>query len=622
MKLWVDVYNAAGVRQGGGPIFNIHLANIKRSLDRVGSFNLMLPGTDARAQDLLVNEARLRIFVEMNGDIRQIGGGIVRKRRFVESAADWRFNVSGPDDLDELKRVSTWLGLEYDDETLTDISAGLIAEASGWSDDVEAGIASETQYVRFDGASIFKAYLSLVESKGLHLRAGDSAQTIEIGAFGTSAGITCVQVTANEYDIVDNDDIAIIEKFSLIEETEQLVNFIVPLGSGKGDAQLDLSKCTRSTGGGDPYNVQSMNVNGRTLYYIANSASISSYGQIEKVLKFSQIQVLSNSEADLELAANALYDVAAVHLTRNSQPQTTYSVTLKHVKTKIKPGDKLHIIYKGVIEVWDLIDGHSFLPPQNINDEFWVMDVTESYGPDGLTTVCTISDIDQVRRDAMEIVVGAVEEVRINNLVIDASTSHNAYVYQFEIDPSNAVLLPFYITDRTLRIRQVLLRVTTRPFRATAQNTDTEELHRHLVMRSEDATSPGTLASRKFSIFESSTGTVYHFYADADVGASPRTFDTGAATPHSHSLEYGISDDTVYPEDLQISVQGTDRTTDLGGPWGTTGSPVDEVLDITQWVAPSDVVTPGDILVNFTCDGGQGLVQVIVEVYEDIQNLA
>ncbi|MBZ0297591.1 MAG: hypothetical protein K8L99_33855, partial [Anaerolineae bacterium] len=94
---------------------------------------------------------------------------------------------------------------------------------------------------------------------------------------------------------------------------------------------------------------------------------------------------------------------------------------------------------------------------------------------------------------------------------------------------------------------------------------------------------------------------------------------------HTHvipaaDLDYGIVDDSEYPDTVRIAVNGVDYTAALGGPWGVGGTAVDEVIDIADQINLSTLQQLHEVEV--TCDGGQGEVEATVELYETIQSIS
>ena len=74
MRLWADMYNAAGARQGGGPVA-LRSASVTRVLDGVGSITITVPGTDGRAVSRLQNESSCRIWMQPTDSaaVRRVG---------------------------------------------------------------------------------------------------------------------------------------------------------------------------------------------------------------------------------------------------------------------------------------------------------------------------------------------------------------------------------------------------------------------------------------------------------------------------------------------------------------------------------------------------------------------
>lgn len=68
-------------------------------------------------------------------------------------------------------------------------------------------------------------------------------------------------------------------------------------------------------------------------------------------------------------------------------------------------------------------------------------------------------------------------------------------------------------------------------------------------------------------------------YSLTDVGSV-------TTTPQALNYYYIVYQDTSYPSDLTITINGVDVTNDLGGPWNPSAgnSPVDVTLDISQYI--------------------------------------
>ncbi|MCP4415966.1 MAG: hypothetical protein GY805_05045 [Chloroflexi bacterium] len=92
---------------------------------------------------------------------------------------------------------------------------------------------------------------------------------------------------------------------------------------------------------------------------------------------------------------------------------------------------------------------------------------------------------------------------------------------------------------------------------------------------------------------------------------------------HQHTLvpeiatTYGLFEDSVYPQVISISINGTDRTTALGGTWAPTNAAVEEELDITEYILQGQVNT-----VVFSCTTGQGRIVFLADQLLTIQAIA
>jgi len=673
MRLWAEITDAAGTRLGAGPVWSIEGATVTRMLDGAGSISFTTPGTEKRAIDLLQNERRAILYNRMPtapasgaAQNRELSRGILRNVKMSGRASGFTLSVDGPDLLDELKRENTLLGRIYQNETVANIASSL-AGLAGWTANVDAAIASDTLGVRYDGQSVLKALQNLCDLKGYHLRWGGGKQ-IDIAPLGAVCGVRLVNATYASPEIYDNDDIMLIQSISIKRSSEQLFNWILPVGGGEGDSALTLEYSTRTS----PYTIQTTSVGGRTLYYIADASSAGAYGTIKKVGRFKQISPVSNNDADLQVAANALYDAAAVYMERHKSPQVTYTVSVKKAQKTIRPGDKIRLIYKGFItneynEIVDYIDE---------DGEFWVLKVTERHGVTGMTMSLDISNVDQHERDTAEVLVGALEAIEIRELRVQPYPALGTpAVYRREIDSTHDADVPIDITNNVLYLQQCRVRLFTRPFRATAKavssgggSTQTSAgggggaftsaggggvatssgiggaNHQH-VIASYQSTSTPTGDMRRFQVNTSSgvmdvwlnassAQSILSSGVSADHqhtislpdhthGVSIPSHSHSVTIPaHTHDLDYGINDDSAYPDTVRLAVNGVDVTAALGGPWGVGGGEINEVVDITTYLVNAAGGLRQRHTVTISCDDGQGEVEVTVELRLTVQSIS
>ncbi|TXH53846.1 MAG: hypothetical protein E6Q97_12165 [Desulfurellales bacterium] len=402
-RVWAEVFSPAGEKLGSG---HIQLAGVSvtRLLDGAGTVTVDVPGMNLRARSLLTAQRRVLVYQgEPGAAPRLVGQGIVGKAGKGQSPSGWSLDIDGPDLLAELKDYNTLFNRQYNNVPLEDVITELAALA-GWSAEVEPS--DVTVVARFDWVSVLKALQTIQKNNGLHLRLGDDERTLEFGAFGQDAGITVKNV---ETGGATSDDIAIIESIRVVEDSEKIFNMIFPVGSGEGEATVTLAKSTR------PWVRSMAGADGRTIYYVSDEDSIAAYGVKQKPAQYKDIAPLTNSEASKIEAANALADATLADLAWNSQPQRTYSVTLRKCRRTLKPGDTVRLMYSGPMR---FDDGHLIreLPDERIDARFYITKVMERLTPTSSTVSLEISNIDRGRQDAAAAVMEAVERIEQRNL--------------------------------------------------------------------------------------------------------------------------------------------------------------------------------------------------------------
>ena len=675
MRVWCDVFDSSYNRLGDGPVTAIKRASFKRALDGAGSFELIAVGTDSQALSLLSNERRVRIYGEtLSGASRLLGDGIIRQRDLVEQTGAVELRITGPDALDELKRVNVLLARTYQD-TLQNVVTSLIGLVSGWTATVDSAISSNVIDARYDGVSVLSALQDIADRYGYHLRLNASTtRQVEISEFGDDNGLRISKVEIVTSETIQNSELLMVQRLSQGQNSEDVYNWLLPIGAGEGVAALTLEKSTRTS----PYTIQTTTgPDGATLYFISDSSSISTYGTIQRVGQFKQVAPITNSDADVIAAANALYDAAAEDLQRNKQPIELYSVVVKNAQVSIQPGDKIELDYKAQVQTpAGLVD---YL---DIRDTFWILDVREAVGVEGTTATLTISNVDQRVTTPAERVMAAIEQINLKNLQPTTTGSVRSYVYDREIDSSASAVVPVEFTDATLYAQRVRLRIKTSPFRSTAASAasgggstqtsaagggatvtsasggsatvtsaSTSTNHTHVIGSDQGAGTGGT--TRRYQVNKSGGGVV-DIYVNASASGGLITSGMSTADTHTHSVSipdhthsvtisshthsvtipahthaitYGITDDTAHPQSITVSVNGVDKTNDLFG--SATLAPSNAPIDL---VADAGVLT--GLLINasgglqqehditIACSSGQGRVEVTVEIYEITQTIA
>jgi hypothetical protein len=609
MQLWADIFSAAGSRLGDGPI-RLQDAMVTRVLDGIGSGSFSVPYTDQRAIDLLQNEAHAHIYYRATdgGADRLLGRMVIRKIRVEVTDAGLAVAAcDGPDDLDGLTRVNTKMGRMYSEMSVEDIVDDLVALVSGWSATASGG---NTMDARLDGVNIFKALMAVAEQQGLHVRAGSTAKTVEVGAFGSSSGMVLINPAQMTPALDANDAVSVIERLSIEQDSEAICTRLFPFGAGIGDALLTIHPSTRNL----PYTIQIAEYNGEDHYFLEDIAAVAEFGVIEKVGKFSNIAPLSNSETDVENAANALYDIAAAWLGRYCQRLDAYRVTVRKVNSTIRPGDKVRLVYNGVVER----DGARARYIE-VDDEFWVSEVTERVGVEGQGVDLLLVSVDRQIDSTAKTVIGSLEELTLDGVLVSRYFNRVAWVFDRVIDPFHPAVCPVNISNATQRVSRVLIKLKTRSFISTVAPSVTNTTHRHTWATEEDAYT-GPFYYRPVGFYDSESETGVFALLPVSVPTDTFNLQTGTETDEDFiTISYGLQEDTQTPVTVSVYVNGVDRTSALGGTWGgTPGTELDLELDITEWIEGASPLHQ-EHEVEIRCVSGQGEVEVTVEVLEIIQ---
>lgn len=522
MRIWADVYNSLDIKQGN--VFTLVSCTINKALDEIGSLSFSTPSTDPDALRLLTNEARIRTYVEHDGVTRELGRGVIRKVTATMNSGGYTLNFDAVGSMDALNRKNVLLGRSYTNQPIATIAAALTALVSGWSVGVDSGLGNQT--ARYDGVSVFKALLRTATEKGLHIREGLAANTLDLGAFGDDSGVYAVAPGHNSIELLGNDALVLIE--SIVQETDSrdVVNWVVPLGAGEGSAALTLKLATATS-----YPIQTMLApDGSTLYYLSDTSSVMSYGQIEKIVSFKEIGPVANSLLAKQYAANALYDAAVAWLIRNKDPLVTYRLTVRKPRQVLRPGQKITVTYKGYVETDNA--GGELVPINVENQRFWIMKITERVSDSGDVLDLTISSIDRYAMDTTKIVVDAIASMQARNVGVQTFPVYweNTYTdamaaLTISRDSQFRLYVNSFITD----IVRVGLRIRTKVLWDATQT-----------------------------------------FFDAVSTSSYRTWQ----------LQEGYN----YPQGVGIRINGINVTSELGGPWAATNAAIDIELDISNYI--------------------------------------
>lgn len=668
----IDVLNAAGVKQGSGPLPNVREVNDTITLDEIGELTFSLPA--GQPESALLQAGTMVDVYDPQGQ-GYLGRYHYSSRRLKSSRREDVIEIKCYDQLIELTRDTVGFQRGYNNVTVGSVLSDLVGLVPGWAVNYESEFTTTRTILSLEGESPFRGIDELRDRFG-HFRLGGS-RTLDFGRFGAVSGVRLVNLPGQVAEEIEaNTEVALVTEVSLVEETDDIFNSIIPLGTGHGEGvQLTIKEA--GTAGWYPVRNRT-NANGTKMYYIQDDASVVAHGARWRVMSFPQIRPLDNSTTARARASLALKLTAETLMRRNLAPKLTLTIgDVKALRQPLKVGDKVRLVYKGVV------DGYGYL---SLNQDLWVMSIRRSRSATGERTVSlTVANTDDNRTSDSDVVLGIQRDIRA--LKIHVPTAPSLYPTSFTVDcgaaagsgkPAVNGKFPVYIGDETQSLLYAILRFKTFPLISPVRGvagggavsktsegggdidttgegggaivdvpTETESD----VIQVEKTMQGSNLALIPVGLLISGGGGVTaQLVYDAGGGeADPLQVNTGqvpASSPHhhkmnvpkhdhplklpkhdhpfeldehNHPMEYGFFSDNIYPGQIGIKINGTDRTAQLGGPWGAADETAEVEVSITDLLnsASGGVQRRHDI--EFYCQSGRGRISGTVTCLNSIQ---
>lgn len=649
----IDVLDAGDNKIGAGPLTSVERVTIRRSLDKMGGCDFPVMAIDPKTTVIGAGR-KYRIF---HAEFGLLGTFRHASQSLAAGSDKPALSVKADDRLIELAQKSGYFRRAYNYMAVESVVNSLLAVAGWAAGSVEAGIGNTT--VSYEGESIFEALDVLRDRWGVHFRLGSVERTLDFGNFGDDSGIRLIRPESVPRELANNGDVALITGLEIVEESEAIVNRLIPVGAGAGTTQLTLQYANSTH---PSYPIRSgANGDGSAFYYIEDTASQAAYGLVERPFERSDIRPLTNSTPDLQNAANALYRAALAGLLKWASPRTYYKVSVTKLDPRrLRPGDKVRIVFRGIAHY----QGRPY-KWVDVDDLLWVMDIEESYGADGKQAIrLEVATTGDRRTSDGDILAKLTRDVSVFKTHVQPNLTHSPTgPYVKRMDSSKLATFNVRLKEEVLAINRAILRFQTAPLRSsviavaasgstlgsTAAGGGGTQTSSSGGGSTQSSTSQGN-HSHSISVFGGSASVSYDVYWDGNnnrfhlpsVGsgqAGAQTSSSGGSHSHSvnipshthnidlpthsheitvpahgHAMSYGLFEDTVYPQSIRVSINGTDRTAALGGPWATGGGAVDVEKDITPYLNRGQ-----DNTVSFSCGSGRGEVTCLVECLLTIQ---
>lgn len=454
-NFWIDVENASGIKQGDGPIISAEYWESVVRMDRAGSFSFSMPASDTRA---VIVQPKLiaRCYARVQDNVTEIGAGIIDKITLTVGAqGQTMLVVSGDDLLRELTNRSVGF-LELTDglgNGVTNALTQVMACAPvGWSLSHYISTANNV-YAKFAGETVLSALIKIAADRGEHFRIGTGRSVAWLRKDFISSGIRAVQ-GGDPTAIDTNKTVCIVVNLQEERDTYQICSRIYPYGSGVGDARLTLAATSRTAPMG--YTLDKAN------NYLENTTTDGSYGQIEQYMSFKDIAPISNTDADLQAAANKLFDAALVYLEKHKQPEKFYAMEVSKVDRLIYPGETVRVVVKKVVDEYDIVD---------IDADLYVLEVRNRIDGSGVrTTGMQVATVDRWNESDDALIVGKMDEARVMESYPQMNANAYTVAWYDDMDDSKSAYLDFWLGSEVVNVNQVLLRFQVDALRSTVKS--------------------------------------------------------------------------------------------------------------------------------------------------------
>lgn len=348
---------------------------------------------------------------------------------------------------------------------------------------------------------------------------------------------------------------------------------------------------------------------------LENTTARGLYGRQHTALQFKEISPITNSDADISAAANALWAATMVWMRTHDAPAQFYRLDVARLNTILYPGQTIRVVAKGYVE------GTRYL---NINTDLTILEVTSRIGNGGVrTTGLVVSTVERWPASDGDQAASEFHQAAVYQSLAQLGPTVDTISYREAIDDDTGAEFYFFLGEETVAVNSVLVRFRCDKLRSTVKSvggssTSTDSGGGATPTSasgggSTETTDSGSGHTHEVDLADSTSGTAVYF---AGVGTPPvgdlrtsgggqiNTSSTGSGhthdvsiPSHTHSVtvpahthdvtaaistEYGIYEDpgTAYAAtDLEFSINGGAWRSDQAGISGASGW---YALDITD----------------------------------------
>ena len=578
-EFFVDIEDSSGNKLGSGPLQSVERWRYTARFDRAGSIDFAFSASDPQAS-VVTNRRIARAYARLNDTWTEVGAGIVDALEAVPDASGRvSLNAKGMDLIRELSYRgvgSLEIGLgsgETHANALDDIE---VYAPPGWTFTPAVSPDNDYIYARYGGESVLGALVYLAERTQTHFyRSVD--RTLVFTSDFTSSGIRAIQADGD----LEPETCAITSIRQTID-TYDLLTRITPYGSGQGEARLTLAATSRSAPVGYTFSAANN--------YIQHTAAYTTYGLIDyPAVEFKEITPISGTDADLEAAADMLFDAALEELRRRATlaTQKTYRLTVEGCSALLRPMQTIRVAY------FDYDQGI------DIDQDLYILEATWEANASGIRTTGLVVSTDDLWPKSD---VSAAADAAVEGKVFQAHPQLNAnsYViaYNKNVDADEMATFRFRFGLEIVNLQQALFEFQLLPFESTVKSISSPTATSTSGGSSTPTTSSGGSQTPTSTSGGSSTPTT-----SSGGSSTPTSTSGGSSTPtssggsaHSHTVTIAGHTHTIpgHQHDITIIGNGVGALTyDIGYGAGGTAGGIRHNINSTDHVMKTDSGTGG-----------------------------
>ena len=442
MSWRIDIESAAGVVLGDGPITNATSWSSTSRMDRGGVFAFSLLASDPKA-DLVATGNVARCYALIGGAWQEIGAGVIDHiERSVQADGSVEVAASGGDLVASLanRSMQNWAyGVGGTVPTLADVLADITTDKFGydapdWTFVPDPAPPTDGFYGRFSFETTLAALRMIAERSQTHFYYSGRNEITFASTFPAS-GVRAIRPLGDP-----GASTCAITDLRQIEDSFDVCSILYAFGGGNGDARLTLLPSTRVAP--YPYYKTSTTLTYGVVSYLRYlGGAHPTYGTREIAVQWKDIYPLSSTDADVEAAANALFDQALHYMEQHTEPQQFYSLSVAGCSQVLRPMQSIRVAWRDVAAGLE------------IDEDLYILETTVECGADGPQTVgLLVSTVDRYPdTDA-----SAVATRLASGTIYQAhpQVDHNGYVisYTKSLDDAETAYFRFRFDEEVLRL--------------------------------------------------------------------------------------------------------------------------------------------------------------------------